>query len=83
VLDALVEYAAVLACEGQASRARDLLGLAAAHPAVSRTTRQRAAWLLDALPPAETATPAPPTDPARALEEQVASLLAQPAPARF
>jgi tetratricopeptide (TPR) repeat protein len=84
VLDALVEYAAVLACQGQAGRARELLSLSRQHPAASGATRQRAGWLLGALPPpAEAARLATPPDPARALEDAVAALLAQPAPTRL
>jgi predicted ATPase/DNA-binding SARP family transcriptional activator len=74
VLDALVELAAVLACEGQASRAGALLSLSIRHPALTRSGRQRAEWLLNALP-AAAAPDHPPADPARALEDQVTELL--------
>lgn len=83
VLEALVELAAVVACEGQADRAREWLDLGLRHPALSRGARQRAEWLLAALPPPAGNAPSPApaeADVQRALEGQVAALLREGQP---
>jgi hypothetical protein len=71
VLEALVELAAVLACEGQAQRAREALNVAVRHPALTTAAQRRAEWLLAALP----AGLAGPAGPARSLEAVVDELL--------
>jgi tetratricopeptide (TPR) repeat protein len=76
VLDALVELAATLACEGQTDRARQLLEISLRHPSLGRPARLRAEWLAGVLPPPSApAAPAPDADPERALAELVAALL--------
>jgi predicted ATPase/DNA-binding SARP family transcriptional activator len=71
VLEALVELAAVLACEGQGQRAREALNVALRHPALTTAARRRAEWLLAALP----AGLAGADVPARSLEAVVEELL--------
>jgi predicted ATPase/DNA-binding SARP family transcriptional activator len=79
-LDALVELAAHLACEGDTGRAATMLELSMRHPASSRQARARAGRLLASLPQRATGllVQLPERDADRALATLVASLVRPP-----